>query len=152
LSQRIRLPTSEPAHQAAHQWQLFIQLPGGIPVVAVKFNQPASIEFQLRAAANGLQPGPVKAFEAKLKIPGQKTLRAVNDAAGHHEAGLLQRCIHVAENLPDAGNATHFIERVLEAGLRRVKRIKPVQAGRRQGFEEIDHARRCNAHRQLRGQ
>ncbi|MNT87190.1 hypothetical protein D3C72_2275720 [compost metagenome] len=75
----------------------------------------------MRGATHRLRHAFFKALERKQKIPGQKTLLPLHHAAGDHKTRLLQRLEHVRKNGLDGGHAQHFVERVLEASLRRIE-------------------------------
>ena len=67
----------EPAHQSAHHGQRFVQLLGGVPVVAVQRDQALLVEHQVRCAAHRLRHALVKVLEGEQEIPGQKALLAL---------------------------------------------------------------------------
>ena len=136
---------SQPAHQTAQQRQLFIQLFGGVPVVAVKIDPAVRGQFQVRAAAHGVQGGPVKTPEMKLEVPGQKALAAIDDAIGHHETRPLQHHKQVAENTPYFGQPAYLIEGVFKVGVRGVERVKLLQAFGRQALKKINPPRHRHA-------
>ena len=57
----------------------------------MKLQQSGGIELQVRATPHGLQRLGVKTLELKVKIPGQKTGVAIDDATGDDKARLTSQ-------------------------------------------------------------
>jgi hypothetical protein len=108
----------EPAHQRAHHGQLFVQLFGGIPVVAVQRIRPSSASTRCEAPRTVCNA--VIVLECKQEIPGQEALLPLHHAAGDDKAGLVERHIHVLKDVPDGVHALHLVERVFEACIGRI--------------------------------
>ena len=72
-------------------------------------------------AQNHLLVALVEIAKAKAKFPGQKTLRALRHATGHHKAWRNQGFEHVHKNRFHSRHTLHVVEGVFEAGIRRVK-------------------------------
>ena len=70
-------------------------------------------EAEMRGAAYALLCGR-KAFHSKQKIPGEKSLIALQYVVCHHKAWTIDLFEHMRKNSDDAGQAANFVEGILE--------------------------------------
>ena len=80
-------------------------------------------------AQNHLLVALVEIAKAKAKFPGQKTLRSLRHAAGHHKAWRNQSFEHVHKNRFNSRHTLHVVEGVFEACIHRVKPGQLLHAG-----------------------
>jgi hypothetical protein len=89
-------------------------------------------------ATDGLWRGVLKAFEAKVEIPGQEALLPLLHPGCDGKARLVQCLEHVREDAFDGWQALNVVERIHKPGMRSIVQTHGRHAVRCQVFKKCD--------------